>query len=138
LVPGGGIQKGVPPTPFCPGGCVEVGTASHRQQSNINNVFPHQSNPAAGTVDIRRQTESKYGNGREYFKKFELRSSKIEKGISANDWFAFKDRRFYALNYNWRFSKLKLKEFYLIENRNFRQKMLLVLHFIKFFLLITA
>jgi hypothetical protein len=39
---------------------------------------------------------------------------------AANDWFAFKDRRFYALYYNGRFSKLKLKEFYLIENKNFR------------------
>lgn len=38
----------------------------------------------------------------------------------SNDWFVFKERVFYAHNYNGRFHCLQLKGFYLIENQKYR------------------
>lgn len=38
----------------------------------------------------------------------------------SDDWFAFKERRFYTTNYDGKFKKLNLKEFYFIENKNYR------------------
>jgi hypothetical protein len=38
----------------------------------------------------------------------------------ASDWFVFKDRCFFTLNYNGKFRKLGLKKFYLIENPDYQ------------------